>query len=235
VLSDADILGIFEEGRELQPVDRGLLLLARGHPEIPPDELVALTVGRRDARLLRLRAGYFGDRLEGCAECPRCETRLELEVSCGELLEGTTSEPGPAHWRVGTVELTLRAPDSRDLAAIATSLSVDDARALLLERCVKGDVEVARLSETDRIALAEAIGAADPHAEKLLALSCPSCGHQWQILFDIVSYLWNEIATEARRVLREVDVLARAYGWSEAEILNLSVARRHLYLEMALS
>jgi hypothetical protein len=31
--------------------------------------------------------------------------------------------------------------------------------------------------------------------------------------------------------LREIDVIARAYGWSEREILGLSARRRQSYLE----
>jgi len=233
VPSGRDILEIFEDGRRLHPVDRGLLLLARAHPEIPPDDLETMTIGQRDASLLRFRALLFGDQLEACAPCPHCDERVELELPCHELL--VESDAAPVQVRLGTIELTVRPPDSRDLAAVAATGSVDEARALLLDRCVAGDVEVARLSEADRITISDAIGAADPDAEKLMLLSCPSCGHEWQVPFQIVSFLWDEIAAEARRLIREVDVLARTYGWSEAEILDLSDTRRRLYLEMALS
>lgn len=234
MLSGAEILEIFEEGRELHPVDRGLLLLARAHPDIPHAELASFTAGRRDASLVRLRARHFGNRLEARAACPRCNQWSEMELSCSELFEEPSGERGLTQLRLGTKEVELRAPNSRDLAAIAASASADEARARLLERCTSG-ADLARLSEGDQIALADAIVAADPHAEKLLALSCPTCGHDWHVLFDVVSYVWNEIAAEARRVLREVDILARTYGWNESEILGLSAMRRQLYVEMALS
>jgi hypothetical protein len=66
----------------------------------------------------------------------------------------------------------------------------------------------------------------------LLGLHCPLCSHSWQALFDIASFFWTEISAHARRLLREVDALARAYGWSEAEILGLSASRRQAYLEL---
>jgi hypothetical protein len=47
-----------------------------------------------------------------------------------------------------------------------------------------------------------------------------------------VSFFWREIQSAARRIVLEVDALARSYGWSEAEILNMTPARRQLYLEM---
>ena len=51
-------------------------------------------------------------------------------------------------------------------------------------------------------------------------------------MFDIVSFFWAEIDAWARRVLREVNVLARAYGWRESDILALSPVRRQIYLSM---
>jgi hypothetical protein len=76
------------------------------------------------------------------------------------------------------------------------------------------------------------MAASDPVAEVLLDLRCPLCAHSWQALFDIASFLWMEISAHARRLLREVDALARAYGWGEAEILGLSATRRQAYLEL---
>ncbi len=51
-------------------------------------------------------------------------------------------------------------------------------------------------------------------------------------MFDVVSFFWSEICVQAKRLLREVHTLARAYGWREADILNMSTARRQFYLEM---
>jgi hypothetical protein len=51
-------------------------------------------------------------------------------------------------------------------------------------------------------------------------------------LFDMLAYFWSEIQMGARRLLREIHVLASAYGWRESEILTLSAARRRAYLEL---
>ncbi|MEA1978379.1 MAG: phage baseplate protein, partial [Chloroflexota bacterium] len=66
----------------------------------------------------------------------------------------------------------------------------------------------------------------------LMTLTCPECSHQWEVLFDIASFLWTEINNWAERTLRTVHQLASAYGWAEREILNLSPVRRQLYLGM---
>ena len=58
------------------------------------------------------------------------------------------------------------------------------------------------------------------------------CGHEWDELFDVVSFVWAELEVQACRLLQEVHVLARAYGWREGDVLALSPRRRRLYLEM---
>jgi hypothetical protein len=72
----------------------------------------------------------------------------------------------------------------------------------------------------------------DPRANIELALECPACGHNWEALFDVVSFFWKEIEAWSRRVLGEVHALASAYGWTEREILALSPWRREFYLQM---
>ena len=81
-------------------------------------------------------------------------------------------------------------------------------------------------------ALSRAMIEAEPEAEIILRLTCPACGHEWDLLFDIAEFFWREISAQAQRLLREIDTLARAYGWTEAEILNLPAQRRQTYLEM---
>jgi hypothetical protein len=62
-------------------------------------------------------------------------------------------------------------------------------------------------------------------------LTCAACGHRWSALFDIVAFFWTELCVRAERLLVEVHTMARAYGWREADILAMSEARRHCYLE----
>jgi hypothetical protein len=72
--------------------------------------------------------------------------------------------------------------------------------------------------------------ALDPQADIRIALTCPQCGHGWNAQFDISGYLWTEIDQWAHQTLNAVHRLARAYGWSERDILELSPVRRQLYL-----
>ena len=109
---------------------------------------------------------------------------------------------------------------------------------MLLSRCVieasVGGVPVraADLAPELREALARDMAEADPRAEVDIDLACPACAHRWTMLFDVMAVLWADVTQKAKRLLQEVDALARAYGWSEATVLALSSQRRALYLEM---
>ena len=59
-------------------------------------------------------------------------------------------------------------------------------------------------------------------------LTCPSCEHQWRILFDIASFLWAEIDRWSENMILTIHKLAGRYGWSETQILELSPVRRQM-------
>jgi hypothetical protein len=249
-LSAQDIVLLWEVGKGLHPLECALLILGRAWPEYGRDALIELPLGRRDALLLELRRQVFGDRLEASVNCPACGQALDVSTRCTTLLGPSHPEP----LRLEQLELegvryVLRCPDSRDAAAAAVSGSGEEATRVLLTRCLVPTVddtdplsarrsaatELLRLSESSQQVVANELARLDPQAEISFKLSCASCGHGWEALFDIASFLWKEICARARRSLQEVDTLARVYHWSEGEILRLSDARRATYLQLALS
>ncbi|MGB7949912.1 MAG: hypothetical protein WCH75_19685 [Candidatus Binatia bacterium] len=231
----SDFLTLWERGAGLHAIDRALLILCSAMPEADGAEMVRWPLGARDRRLLRVRQENFGDCLDAYADCPACHERLEFSLSCAALLAAT-------HGKEATLKsvdidgayFELRCPDSADAAAVAAGSSVEAGVKIMLARCVRV-TEDGALTPARRVAIAAELAALDPAAEILLDLSCAACGHAWQTVFDIAHFLWSEILARARRLLQEVDALARAYHWNEAEILGMSEARRGLYLEMALS
>lgn len=227
-LSSAELLDVWERGSALPPVQRAVALLAAGCPDTTPEALADWSVGRRDAGLLQLRESTFGPRLTAVADCPGCGERLELAFGADEI----RAEPGAAEEEIALLhdggEVRFRLPTSRDLAAVAEER---DGRRALLRRCLLA--ETGELPDDLIETIEERMAEADPQARVLLDLSCPACQRRWQAPFDIDAYFWSELDAWARRTLREVHALAAAYGWSEAEILGMSAARRHLYLGLA--
>ena len=236
-LSASQLMEVWERGANEPPVDRALTLLSACCEE-SRQELAGLSIGRRDARLLEVYERLFGPALEAYAQCPQCGQRLEYRLFTRELAAPLPEGGPPLIVENEGASFGLRLPNSLDLRAAGECRGVDEARKLLLERCVveRDGRPVAcldGLDESTMQSIASCLALADPQAETLIDLTCYACRHGWQVLLDIEGFLWMKIAAMARRLLREVHTLARAYGWREPDILALSAVRRQAYLEMA--
>lgn len=237
--SARDIVRLWEEGTRQHPLDRALAILAHACPTIERERLAALTIGQRDTLLLQLREETFGRRMAAYAECPECRERLELMLDVTEFLS-LSGQPAADRFSLKEegVDLTYRLPDSRDLAAAAGCATPAAARAALVERCLLQSCREGKevlpvdLPEAVIAGIASQMSENDPVGDILLNLDCPACSAGWEQAFDIASFFWTEIAVQAKRLLREVHVLARAYGWGEEEILSMGADRRNYYLEM---
>jgi hypothetical protein len=239
-LSASELLEVWERGLGQPPVERALILLSACGTE-PGESLPALSIGERDARLTALYERLFGEKLHSFAECPQCAERLEYSVSTRELAAAPAGAGGDLDLVCGELALRLRLPNSLDLRAVRECSDVATARRKLAERCVleavrNGDrVPADALQDPIVEQIALRLSEADPRAEALIDLTCSACRHRWQVVLDIERFLWSKIGVLAKRLLREVHILAQAYGWREADILSLSAVRRQFYLEMAVA
>jgi hypothetical protein len=232
-LSAAKILDIWEACRQQHELDRALTLLSAAMPGCSREELAELSIGERDAGLLQLRTLVLGSSATGFAECPQCSESIEFSIDTAALTQPKEFVTGFQQIEVNGTRIRFRLPTTRDLAAVITAPDAPHGVRWLIDRCVVQNSSPTGLPEETAEALSRAMLEADPQAEITLALICPNCAQRWEMLFDIVHFFWNEIAAEARRLLREVDALACLYGWTEREILNLPAARRQSYLELA--
>ena len=107
-----------------------------------------------------------------------------------------------------------RSPDSRDVAAAAEAVDAADgrARAARALRRRRRSSTAGRARAPSRAAMAEA----DPLAEVLVDIACPACGEAFVADLDVGAVRLGGGARARARLLREVDALARAYGWTEA-------------------
>ena len=239
-LSAAQLLDAWEKGLSEPSSRRVFPVLAAAYLDCPPDELAALSIGERDRRLLALRESTFGPRLASIANCGQCGEVLEWEVETTHLLMKKPAElSGDLSVDLEDFHVSFRLPNTLDLASISSSADAASARQRLLESCISGaqhkgeEVSAGDLPVSVTTEIVKRMAEADPQADLEFELSCPACGEQWQAQFDIESFFWSEIGAWAQRILLEVHRLARAYGWSETEILNLSAWRRQFYLGLA--
>ena len=239
-LSGQEILTVWERGQGRVPVDRGLILLSAACPEYSLDEIAEMSLGRRDGLLMRVRERTFGRRITLVADCSNCGERLEFQTDLSRFLSIDQASEPEVTLRLGDYEIRARAPNSLDIAAAGECDSLAGAREELLKRCV---TEILRDEHTGAVAglpaeIVEALGnrlaEAHPLSDIQLDVACPSCRHRSDVVFDIIACLWLEVSATAKRLLAEVHTLARAYGWTEDDILAMGAARRQLYLNMVI-
>lgn len=239
-LSPQKLLNVLEQGWSQSWTQRALSLVLTACPESAPEAVAALSIGRLDAWLLTLREGTFGSRIEGLMPCPICGERLEMSFDTADIRAGSMLHEHQEQNLLSLqgYEISFRLPNVADLSAIAAYQSLMERRQRLLERCLltvcyRGKPKPATKLPTKIMeAIEAAMEQADPQANVQLDLTCPQCGHAWQAGFDILSFFWSELEAWAPRLLREVHILASAYGWREADILSLSPWRRQCYLAM---
>jgi hypothetical protein len=241
-LSGHDLLRLYETGARQHPLDRWLTILRAGLPALSRPDPADLTIGQRDFQLLEFREAHFGRILEAYGECPACRAPLEFTLRTDQLRQEAQPPPEPGFTlSVAGYELKYRLPTSRDLAAAADLTDLQEARKVILGRCLlagahRGEpVAGEELPAEVAARLIAEMGRNDPQADLSVALHCPECGHAWEVLVDIGMFVWHDLELQARRLLQEVHILASAYGWSETEILTLTPARRQAYLDLVLA
>jgi hypothetical protein len=235
----ADLLNVWERGRSQSPVDRALSLLTLGHSEAKPEDFAELTIGERDGRLLELRENVFGSRIAGRADCPGCGQSIEMKFTVSAVQTAPGSEVSETcAAKFGKYEINFRLPNSNDLATLVPDDDIAIQKRQLVQRCVlgakqNGQALVAEQLPGDAVtALSERMSELDPQGDVQLTLSCPRCTHRWHAPLDIASFVWSEIHAWAVRLLRDVHVLASAYGWREGDILAMNPWRRQAYVEL---
>ena len=223
----ARLIDAWDAALAQHPVDRALTI-ARCYTEFDRPQLAALSIGARDALLLEIRRRLAGDRLAGTCMCGTCGEGNEFELDAAALPAPIAPSDGIVTATVGERTLRARLPNSFDLAAVVEAPDEDEAARIIVRRCLLDD---APLDEAVIGAVDRAMEAAEGVAAVAVNFACSACGAANRVPFDIASFLWLEFAERIERVIEDVEILACAYGWSEADILAMSERRRARYVE----
>jgi hypothetical protein len=237
-LDGARLLALWESAGGHHPIDAAVDAIVAAWPDRDLDAIRRMPLGERDAALLAIRRATIGDQLDARAACPTCGTEVEVALSCTQLMTGQGS--GPARWTIAVegYRISLRPLDSLDAAAAAAAPDPESARDVLLARAVVRAMRGRRAVATTDLppsvvdALSRSLGERDSGADLVLEFACPACAVEWSDSLDVASFVTAELAEGGRRLLGEIDLLARAYGWGELEILALGATRRATYVAM---
>lgn len=212
-----------------------------------PNPRETRTLGERNTMLLALHSRLFGRTIDLVSHCPACGAAAEFTGDCDALVDGLRPLEGvtlPLRLEERGYVVDFRLPVRADIELVARAVDVDDDEAFarhVLRRCVlacsseTGVVPVDALPESVVDALSRRMELLDPGASVSFALECPDCTSQWQAPLDVGDVLWQKTRAEAERLLLDVDALASAYGWTEAEVLSLNPVRRAAYLQLVTS
>lgn len=235
--ASGQLLALWELAAAAPPIDRDDALLAAAH-DAPPTSL-----GARNAALLCLRSRLFGQVQQLRCTCPHCGAIAEFAIDCDALSHTLLPAAGavqPQRIEAGGYRIEFRLPDAADLRA-ATHQADDEASfvQVLLRRCIarcqRADgacCEPEALPPAVAEALSRRMEELEPGASVNFDLACPECSGAWCASMVVGEVLWSELQSRAERLLLDVDALARAYGWSEAQVLDLGPTRRAAYLQL---
>ena len=198
--------------------------------------------GRRDASLLDLRERLFGSASPASRPVPSCGEEIELTFNAAEVRREVGHGDGPSVVKAEGVDVTFRLPDTADLMQSMACPIVDGGA----RRAPRGDaspdgrdgaaIEPRMLPAGRPMRSSTRMSEIDPQADVSFDVACPSCAHAWLEPFDVVTFLWTELASWARGLLLdEVHQLASAYGWSEATSWAFAGAAERLSGDGAMS
>jgi len=225
------LLSLWEQALPLAAPAREALLARDSVAAAPP------TIGAQRLRLLERLSEGLGQRASLRSRCPACGDDAGFDIDLRELAARLTADDGRLHTLLhGAWQIVFRLPSPDDLIAAADAA---DFVQHLLVCCVQSASLDARGQGIEELpqavleALSDAMDALDPAASLAFDLDCPACGHAWSAPFDPAAALWSRLQEDAERLLVDIDTLAQRHGWTEAEILALSPARREAYLQLA--
>lgn len=201
---------------------------------VTPCSPAQLTAADRDRVLAAVYTTTFGDQVESTVECSECREPFDLNFNLMDFIasqdasidRAAVSPDGDGVFLAGG-KLKFRLPTGEDECAVI-GLTAEAAVRELGRRCLlEGD------PDQDLSDLEAAMEGAGPTLNAELEAVCPECNAAQTISFDLQEFVLQRLLNEQKRLTGEVDALARLYGWSLGEILDLPRTQRRRYVELA--
>ena len=189
------------------------------------------TLGARNQRLLALHESLVRRPIEAQVACPECGTDNEFALPARAAAELPLAQPGAAaRVSVDGAPHAFRLPVLADLTPADGRPAPAGLADLAARTCLAPPAP--RLAPDDLDQLADAWEALDPAGSLRVDLSCAGCGRRIAADADLADFVTRDLDLLVDRLMREVDVIAGSYGWSEAAILAIPGARRRRYIEI---
>jgi hypothetical protein len=189
---------------------------------------LALPVAERDRLMGAVYSEVFGPRVLASRVCAACGEPYDFDFLIADVEAELDRQPRPTEVdhldAAGRAVLTtghrLRPPTLADEVAVS-DLPLEAAEAALLSRCVEAP-EGGDDAALDRDVAEQVLEWLSPITDVDLVGTCPECGATDATRFSIEHYVLRALAADRRQLLREVHLIATAYGWAHDAILGLA-------------
>jgi len=227
------------DGTAAELIDR--LLLERPGAAARPGEAARLTLAEVDRVLAAIYRSLYGDEVECHVNCASCGSPYTMSFTLTDMWDALTETSaedeqllaeleGPDERGVfGLGALRFRLPTGEDLLEAAAG-GPEGVAAALRSRCVLAEDD-GRGDET----LDRAMSLTGPTFDTDLEGACPECGAEQSVPFRLEEFLLAALRRESAMLAREVHELARAYGWSRREILEMTRRERRQHAGLVLA
>lgn len=202
--------------------------------------VTARTPGELNAALVALHARMFGRSMDLLSHCPSCGVVAQFSCDGDTLVQAESDGPATPVFIVeeDNHRVEFRLPEPADLESSGPDESPEAFADRVIARCVLAStrdhvsVPTSELPISVLDAVSQRMEALDPDASLSFALACPECAARWSAPLDLGELVWQKVQAAAEHLLLDIDALARAYGWTEADVLRLSPERRAAYVQM---
>jgi DNA-directed RNA polymerase subunit RPC12/RpoP len=210
------------------PVAIGIALVER---LAGPGDRADLTVTDFEILLLAIRTRAVGEDVDLGLVCPGCGERVAIGFRASDYVRGlaprrpvdVTADPERPGW-FRLAGARFRLPTAADQATVAGR---SDAAKALAERCLDPPAP----SGGARGRIERAMATMAPEVSRPVAGRCPECGAAVEAPIHVTRLVIGEMKRDAAGLHEEIDLIAQAYHWSEADILALPRRRRQAYAE----
>jgi len=239
-----EITGIEEQRVSGTTTLDALQLLEHLLVEIPGSlqckDLVKLPACDRDLLLAVIYNRIYGSRIDSSTTCVACDEVFDLNFKLANLMDTLASSINTEHIQAqpdGSYLLPegicFRLPTAEDELAVA-GMSREDAEIRLLELCLLAPgVRELEADGKDFLAnIQSAMVALAPLVDTELDAKCPECSHLQKVHFDLQHFLLKALCNDRNQLMRDLHMLASAYGWGLNEILSLARSQRKSLVAM---
>ena len=192
--------------------------------DLAEPDVWAWTINRRLQGLIAVTIATRGAAFSSTIRCQACAAPMDLPLRL-DAFRREDDPPSVACALDGEMH-DIAVPTGADQRAWL-QVGADGTAAMLARLLPQGAA-----ASPERLAVVEtALAAADPLTVLTVETRCPECGAENAMELDLEATCLALLTAEQPRLIDDIHALARAYHWTEAEVLAVPPRRRRQYLD----